>query len=44
MKKEYKEPQVCIVTLKIHGMLASSPPGYGGEAGARPYYMDEEQE
>ena len=35
MKKQYIKPQVEIVRLDIHHMLAASPPGYGGEGGSR---------
>jgi hypothetical protein len=35
MKKEYIKPQVEVVKLEIHHMLAASPPsGWGGEVGA----------
>ena len=34
MKKEYIKPQVEVVKLEIHHMLAASPPGWSGEAGA----------
>ena len=34
MKKEYMKPQVEVVKLEIHHMLAASPPGWSGEAGA----------
>ena len=37
MKKEYIKPQIEVVQLRIHGMLAASPPGpsgWGGEVGS----------
>ena len=34
MKKEYLKPQVEVVKLEIHHILAASPPGWSGEAGA----------
>ncbi len=37
MKKEYMKPQVEVVKLEIHHMLAASPPGWSGEAGSREF-------
>lgn len=34
MKKEYIKPQVEVVKLEIHHMLAASPPGWNNEVGA----------
>ena len=35
MKKEYIKPQVEVVKLEIHHMLASSPNRWSGEVGSR---------
>ena len=35
MKKEYMKPQVEVVRLEIHHMLAASPPDWDGEVGSR---------
>ena len=35
MKKEYMKPQVEVVKLEIHHMLAASPPDWDGEVGSR---------
>ena len=35
MKKEYMKPQVEVVSLEIHHMLAASPPDWDGEVGSR---------
>ena len=37
MKKEYMKPQVEVVKLEIHHMLAASPPGWSGEVGSREF-------
>lgn len=37
MKKEYMKPQVEVVKLEIHHMLAASPPGWSGETGSREF-------
>ena len=37
MKKEYIKPQVEVVKLEIHHMLAASPPGWNNEVGAPGY-------
>ena len=31
MKKQYMKPQMEVVELEIHHMLAASPPGWSGE-------------
>ena len=43
MKKVYISPEIEVVQLKIHGMLAASPPLYGGEGGAPSLAPDEEE-
>jgi hypothetical protein len=35
MKKEYIAPETITVQLDIHGMLAASPPTWGGELNSR---------
>ena len=44
MKKEYIKPQVEVVKLEIHHMLAASPPGWDGELGAPEFVYDDEYE
>lgn len=34
MKKQYIKPQIEVVKLEIHHMLAASPPGWDKEVGA----------
>ena len=41
MKKEYTKPQVEVVKLEIHHMLAASPPKWSGEAGASEFDLDD---
>lgn len=43
MKKNYIAPEIEVVQLKIHGMLAASPPLYGGEGGAPSLDPDAEE-
>ena len=40
MKKQYHQPQMEVIQLKVHHMLAASPSGWGGELGAREYDLD----
>ena len=40
MKKEYIKPQVEVVKLEIHHMLAASPPGWNNEVGAPEFDFD----
>jgi hypothetical protein len=41
MKKEYITPEIETIQLKIHGMLAASPPpGWNGEVGAPEFDSD----
>lgn len=40
MKKEYIKPQVEVVKLEIHHMLAASPPDWNGEVGAPEFDFD----
>ena len=40
MKKEYIMPQVEVVKLEIHHMLAASPPGWNNEVGAPEFDFD----
>ena len=35
MKKEYMEPQMEVVKIEIHHMLAASPTSWDGEVGSR---------
>ena len=35
------KPQVEVVKLEIHHMLAASPPGYSGEGGAPEFDWDD---
>lgn len=37
MKKEYIKPQVEVVKLEIHHMLAASPTSWDGEVGSREF-------
>jgi len=37
MKKQYQQPQIKVVRLEIHHMLAASPPGWNGEVGSPRY-------
>ncbi len=34
-RQEYQKPETNIIEIEIHGMLAASPPGFGGEGGSR---------
>lgn len=40
MKKQYMKPQMEVVQLDIHHMLAASPPGWNNELGAPSYDLD----
>ena len=43
-KQEYITPEIQTIEIEIHGMLAASPPGWGGEGGSRIFeddYWDE---
>ena len=40
MKKEYIMPQVEVVKLEIHHMLAASPPDWNGEVGVPEFNFD----
>ena len=42
MKKQYMKPQMEVVKLEIHHMLAASPPGWDKEIGA-PGFDDEDE-
>ena len=42
MKKQYNKPQMEVIKLDIHHMLAASPPGWGGELGAPEFVYDDE--
>ena len=46
MKKQYHKPQIEVIRLEIHHMLAASPPGWNGEVGARGYdlYMENDED
>lgn len=44
MKKQYIKPQMEVVELEIHHMLAASPPGYKGEFGAPEFTLDDEED
>lgn len=45
MKKQYNKPQIEVIKLDIHHMLAASPPpGWGGEVGAPEFVYDDEDE
>ena len=44
MKKQYMKPQMEVVELEIHHMLAASPPGWNGEVGAPEFNCDDMQE
>ena len=37
MKKQYQQPQIKVVRLEIHHMLAASPSEWDGELGAPGY-------
>jgi len=42
MKKIYQKPETNVIEIEIHGMLAASPPGWGGEVGSREFDWEEE--
>ena len=42
MKKEYMKPQVEVVKLEIHHMLAASPTSWNGEVGSREFFEDDD--
>ena len=44
MKKQYIKPQMEVVELEIHHMLAASPAGWNGEVGAPDLDFDDEEE
>ena len=44
MKKQYMKPQMEVVELEIHHMLAASPPGWNGEGGAPEFNNNDMQE
>ena len=44
MKKQYMKPQMEVVELEIHHMLAASPPGWNGEVGAPAFDFDDSEE
>ena len=44
MKKQYMKPQMEVVELEIHHMLAASPAGWNGEVGAPEFNSDDMQE
>ena len=44
MKKQYIKPQMKVVELEIHHMLAASPAGWNGEVGAPDLDFDDEED
>ena len=40
-KKEYTKPQVEVVKLESHNLLAGSPPDWSGEVGSPEFEFDE---
>ena len=42
MKKQYMKPQMEVVELEIHHMLAASPPGWDGDLGAPEFVYEDE--